>query len=326
MPTHDSIAILRALGDPSRLAIVRALLAGPRCVEELAGLLDIAVSTASFHLRKLEGAEIAHRTRDQYYALYSINSAILRMTLDDLIAAGPGGERGSGDFREYRLKTLSTFFRNGRLVKLPAQKKKRRIVLEHIAARFTEGRDYSEGEVNALIAPVYDDYCAVRREMIDDGLMSRRGGAYRRTGPLHDILPEQKTIRGKKKETEMTTRSELKRRYRENPPEAGIYRITNTANGKVFIGKSLNVRGKLNGQMFELKLGSHRNRALQRDWNEFGDGSFAFDVVDILKPDDDPLRDMSEDLAALEEAWLEKLQPYGDRGYNRAVSSVKKSG
>lgn len=326
MTSHDSLTILKTLGDPSRLAIVRALLGGPRCVEELADLLDIAVSTASFHLRKLEGAGIAHRTKDQYYALYSINNAILRMTLGDLITSGPGGECGTGDFREYRLKVLSIFFRNDRLVKLPVQKKKRRIVLEHIAARFAEWRDYSEGEVNALIAPAYDDYCTVRREMIDGGLMSRRGGAYRRTGPVHTMLPEQKAIRGRKKETAMTTRSELKRRYRENPPEAGIYRITNTANGKVFIGKSLNVRGKLNGQMFELKLGSHRNRALQKDWNEFGDGSFAFDVVDILKPADDPLRDMSEDLAALEEAWLEKLQPYGDRGYNRAGPSVKKSG
>jgi len=326
MTSHDSLTILKALGDPSRLAIVRALLAGPRCVEELAGFLDIAVSTASFHLTKLESAGIVRRTRDQYYALYSINNTILRMTLGDLITPGSGGECGTGDFREYRLKTLSTFFRNGRLVKLPVQKKKRRIVLEHIATRFMEGRDYGESEVNTLITTVYDDYCTVRREMIDEGLMSRRGGAYRRTGPVHAIMPGQKAIRNKKEEKAMTTRSELKRRYRENPPEAGIYRITNTANGKVFIGKSLNVRGKLNGQMFELKLGSHRNRALQKDWNEFGDGSFAFDVVDILKPDDNPQRDMSEDLAALEEAWLEKLQPYGDRGYNRAGLSVKKSG
>jgi hypothetical protein len=87
------------------------------------------------------------------------------------------------------------------------------------------------------------------------------------------------------------------------------------------IGKSLN-RGN-SGQTLNH---THRNRALQKDWNEFGDGIFAFDVVDILKPADDPLRDMSEDLAALEEAWLEKLQPYGDRGYNRAGPSVKKSG
>ena len=40
-------------------------------------------------------------------------------------------------------------------------------------------------------------------------------------------------------------------------------------------------------------------------------------LLDVLKPvDDDPAHDYREDLKTLEKIWMEKLQPYGDRGYH----------
>lgn len=115
----------------------------------------------------------------------------------------------------------------------------------------------------------------------------------------------------------MIDKNALKRAYKENPPPAGIYQITNTVSGKIFIGKGINVRGILNSQQAQLKFGSHQNSVLQADWNQYGEGEFLFDVVDQLDTANKSPQEIREDLAMLEELWLEKLQPYGERGYNK---------
>ena len=112
------------------------------------------------------------------------------------------------------------------------------------------------------------------------------------------------------------SKSDLKRAYKDNPPPAGIFQITNTANGMIFLGKGINVRGILNSQQAQLQFGSHRNRDLQQDYNRFGAEKFIFEVVDPLDPSDKTPLQLQEDLATLEELWLEKLQPYGERGYH----------
>jgi hypothetical protein len=122
----------------------------------------------------------------------------------------------------------------------------------------------------------------------------------------------------------MNEKADIKRRYKENPPPAGIYKITNKANGKIFIGKGINVRGILNGQQMQLKWGSHRNHALQEDWNHFGAERFEFEVLDYLQSTGDQREDLGTDLAALEQLWLAKLQPYGEKGYNS--KPAKKTG
>jgi hypothetical protein len=108
---------------------------------------------------------------------------------------------------------------------------------------------------------------------------------------------------------------ELKKDYKQNPPPMGVYQIRNTINGKVLVGVSLNLPGILNREKFALKMGGHFNRALQADWNQFGGESFAFEVVEELKPKGDAAADKA-DLATLEEIYLDKLRPYGERGYN----------
>ncbi|MEK6287401.1 MAG: GIY-YIG nuclease family protein [Acidobacteriota bacterium] len=114
----------------------------------------------------------------------------------------------------------------------------------------------------------------------------------------------------------MNKKKELKREYQQNHTPMGIYQIRNTANDKVFIGTALNLPGVLNGQKFQLSAGSHLNKRLQADWNEFGSESFTFEILDELSATEGPSHDYRADLAFLEEFWLETVQPYGERGYN----------
>jgi group I intron endonuclease len=108
----------------------------------------------------------------------------------------------------------------------------------------------------------------------------------------------------------------LTREYKENERPMGVFQIRNTVNGKVLIGTSVNLPAILNRHKAELRLGGHRNRALQQDWNEFGAEAFELEILDTLPPSDRPAYDPAGDLKALEEMWLEKLMPFGERGYN----------
>jgi hypothetical protein len=118
----------------------------------------------------------------------------------------------------------------------------------------------------------------------------------------------------------MSGRKDLKRQYKETPRRAGIFVITNTLNGKVFLGSSTNLDGPLNKHRFALKIGRHLNAALQADWNQAGADAFRFEIVDEVQIRDEPGFNLNDELLLLEEIWIEKLQPFGERGYNTGAS------
>jgi predicted transcriptional regulator len=317
MEMSKALAVATGLADPSRLALVNALVGKPHYVEELAQRLQMAPSKVSFHLKKLEQAGLVSKTRDQYYRVYSINRDILDLTLLQLVSADDIEKNLQEErVQTYRNRVIRSFFEGGRLIRLPVQKKKRRIVLEVFASSFLSGRDYREDEVNHIIAGKYGDYCTVRRELVDERILTRKDGMYR-CDTEHTADQGDGDLKARPhRECDMDERTAAKRRYKENPPPAGVFRITNKANGKIFIGKGMNVQGKLNGQQSQLKWGSHRNRGMQEDWNHFGPEQFSFEVLDYLPPPTDPRQDPQADLDALEQLWLSKLEPYGEKGYN----------
>ena len=109
------------------------------------------------------------------------------------------------------------------------------------------------------------------------------------------------------------------REYKETTIPMGVYQITNKVNGKVLIGTSTNLPAILNRFRAELKMGSCRNIKLQEEWNQFGPEAFEFNELEILEPLDDPSYDPSKDLYFLEGLWIERLKPYGQKGYNKLI-------
>jgi hypothetical protein len=78
-------------------------------------------------------------------------------------------------------RVIDTFFRDGRLVSIPARQGKRLYVLRELRERcFPEDRDYPEKEVNMRLALVHPDVAALRRYLVDAQLMTRANGIYRR--------------------------------------------------------------------------------------------------------------------------------------------------
>lgn len=87
---------------------------------------------------------------------------------------------------------LRTFVPDGRLVRLPARRGRRRVVLEHIAQSFEPGRRFPEREVDAVLrawcAGGEVDHVTLRRYLVDEGLLGREHGMYWRTGGWVDVL------------------------------------------------------------------------------------------------------------------------------------------
>lgn len=114
----------------------------------------------------------------------------------------------------------------------------------------------------------------------------------------------------------MDRRKELIAKYKETKIPMGVYQIKNNANNKVFIGSNLNIQAIFNRTKMELNYGTFRIKEIQKDWNEYGEDKFDFDVLEILEPLDEPGYKPNDDLKALEEIWLERVQPFDEKGYN----------
>ena len=179
MKPSEVIPLLKSISDRSRILLINALAKKSQYVEELSERLNLASSTISFHLKKLEEAGLVESRKDQYYVVYSLkrnllDQNLLEMILDDDLENKEQEHR----IKKYRQKVLHTFFKYGKLVKIPVQRKKRRIILEEIAKNFLMGKRYSEREVNIIIADYHDDFCTIRREFICEGIMERNHGEY----------------------------------------------------------------------------------------------------------------------------------------------------
>lgn len=77
---------------------------------------------------------------------------------------------------------LRSYLRDGKLITMPKPGRKRQIVLEHLVQSFEPGSRYTEAEVNRMLHEVWPDVAALRRYLVDAGLLDRANGQYWRIG------------------------------------------------------------------------------------------------------------------------------------------------
>ena len=202
----DLLAGLRALVDQHRLRIVARLAGSPETAESLAAELRQPVPVDPAPPRRAGGGRARRAalgvgrerscsgrgsTASARWAVGSRRSSARRTGFEGL----PGGAwPHDGEPLEATLarlqptpdeaKTLRAYLVDGRLTTIPAQPKKRDIVLRFLLERvFTEDRDYPEKEVNQRLALFHPDVAALRRYLYDEGYVDRDHGQYRRADP-----------------------------------------------------------------------------------------------------------------------------------------------
>lgn len=92
---------------------------------------------------------------------------------------------------------------------------------------------------------------------------------------------------------------------------SGIYRISNTINGKYYIGstKDFNVRFKTH--LTNLKLGKHVNKHLQASYNKYGKEAFIIEPIEFVEN--------FNQLYNIEQQYLDKMNK--DEVYNKTFQA-----
>ncbi len=98
------VKIFKALGEPTRLKILRLLAVRPMYVCELESVLGISQPRISQHLRVLKEATILRETKEAQKTFYMINGDIMETSLGDFLEFLRVDLRDLPDFKEESLR------------------------------------------------------------------------------------------------------------------------------------------------------------------------------------------------------------------------------
>jgi hypothetical protein len=179
----ELLTFFKALADETRLKIVGLLAQESFSGEQLAAIMKIKPATVSHHLGKLAEASLVTVEQEGHAKLYRLRLDAVHDMAERLLAKDALPQMAEDvDVDAYDRKVLRDFSRrDGTLKEIPAQQKKLRAILKHIVKAFEPSRQYTEGQVNEIIARFHADTASLRRAMIDFKFMQRADGKYWRT-------------------------------------------------------------------------------------------------------------------------------------------------
>lgn len=186
---------MRLFTDETRVRAFAAVALGAKTPEEAARAAGLSAKETALALRKLreqgvvtdgEGGALA--VAYEQFREYARAERPLEDSRDtEDVGSGDVGfaDAGSGDAGSGDERTLRTFVREGRLVRLPAQWARKKVVLKYIAEHtFEPGVEYPERNVDEKLRGWCDegdvDHVTLRRYLVDLHHLSRSEGIYRR--------------------------------------------------------------------------------------------------------------------------------------------------
>jgi predicted transcriptional regulator len=184
MPPEEFEALLqffKVLADENRLKLLGILATRDYSVEELAALLQLKAPTISHHLARLKESGLVKMRTEGNTHYYSLDAETLRATSKGLLSSEKMAELVPMQVMEgdaWERKVLRDFFEGPVLKEIPANRKKRSVVLRWLATLFEPGTRYPEAQVNEIIKRHHPDASTLRREMIGEHLLQREQGMY----------------------------------------------------------------------------------------------------------------------------------------------------
>jgi hypothetical protein len=180
-PDQDKLLqFFKALAHESRLKLLGLVAQREHSVQELAALVGLKEPTVSHHLAMLKSLGLVSQRQDantHWYALEpeAIANLAKRVLSRDEIA----GLAGDGPASDWQAKVLETFVGpDGRIISIPASRKKRWALLAWLVRQFDEDTRYPETALNARLLERHWDSATLRREFIGYRMMAREAGVY----------------------------------------------------------------------------------------------------------------------------------------------------
>ncbi len=189
MQLDKIITYHKALADATRIRMLILLADGELNGQVLAEKLGVTPATITHHAAKLREASLINERRDKNTIYFALNEYFIRSNATataDLIFKNKKGDTEpmkDEDRKDNNQNLKQSVIRNfitldGKLKHIPAQLKKKLIVLEHLVEQLEKGRTYTEKELNELIKNYHPDFATIRREFIMHQFMFRENEIY----------------------------------------------------------------------------------------------------------------------------------------------------
>ncbi|MCZ8520699.1 MULTISPECIES: DUF2087 domain-containing protein [Paenibacillus] len=178
------IAYHKALADPTRFRMLILLAQGECSGQQLAERLHLAPATVTHHAAKLREAALLRERREKNTIYFSVSEYFVRGHAQaslELIFKNPPPDKEESSVENEKLQAsvFKHFFtKEGKLIRIPAQYKKKLIALGRIARELEKGRAYTERELNEVIKAYHEDFATIRREFIMHHFMFREKDVY----------------------------------------------------------------------------------------------------------------------------------------------------
>lgn len=93
--------------------------------------------------------------------------------------------------------------------------------------------------------------------------------------------------------------------FKRRKPRRGVFAVRCDATGRAWVGATPNLEAAHNSLWFMLRLGSHRDAALQSEWRTHGEGAFRYEVLEELDPEILPMS-VADTLKQKKQEWALK--------------------
>ena len=175
------LQFFQVFSNESRLRLIGHLANGERSVGELAQLLDLKEPTVSHHLAELKGLGLVTVRAEGNMRIYQLNAKALESISKDIFARPNLAAMVPKSEMNEEERVLRVWVKDGRIVDIPAQEKKKQIVIRWLAGQIDPARRWTEREFSEWLSRFNEDYAVLRRYLVDSGYMARENGIYWRT-------------------------------------------------------------------------------------------------------------------------------------------------
>ncbi|MGY3716559.1 DUF2087 domain-containing protein [Sutcliffiella cohnii] len=180
MQLNKMVNFYKALGDKTRIRLLILLAAEePLSGQQLAEKLGVTPPTISHHMNKLKEVSAIKEKREKNTIYYYVNEKDLKLFNESILKVMDRTKKGMDVMAKQKEDIIKNFLLpDGRLKTIPAQRKKRLMIFEHMLEGVTLGKKYTEQEINEYIKKYHEDYATIRREFINNHYMYRENGIY----------------------------------------------------------------------------------------------------------------------------------------------------
>jgi len=175
------LRFFQVFSNESRLKVIGHLANGDKSVGELAQLLELKEPTISHHLSELKGLGLVNVRAEGTMRIYQLNAKALEAISKDIFARPNLAALVQPSDMTEEERILRNWVKDGRILDIPAQEKKKQIVLRWLAGQIDPDRRWTEREFSEWLAQYNEDYALLRRFLVDNGYMAREKGIYWRT-------------------------------------------------------------------------------------------------------------------------------------------------